>query len=91
MLYLDSHDREHRCTVITSEFGRLKGLRIVRGREDECEEHYRQLGKLPRSGVHFSSLHGLSNAMSPQDRVTCVSIGSARDQQTQFRNLTTLL
>ena len=55
MLYFDSHDREHRCTVITSEFGHLKGLRIVRGREDECEEHYRQLGKLPRTGDRLSS------------------------------------
>lgn len=55
VLYYDGHDREHRCTVITSEFGRMKGLRIVCGREDECEEHYRQLGKLPPAGVHLSS------------------------------------
>jgi DNA polymerase (family X) len=59
VLYYDGHDREHRCTVITSEFGRLKGLRIVRGREDECEEHYRQLGILPHVGFHLSS-HSLT-------------------------------
>jgi DNA polymerase (family 10) len=55
VLYYDGRDREHRCTVITSEFGRLEGLRIVRGRENECEEHYRQLGKIPPAGVHLSS------------------------------------
>lgn len=38
VLYYDGHDGERQCTVITSEFGRLKGLRIVRGREAECEE-----------------------------------------------------
>ena len=54
-LYFDGHDREHRCTVITSEFGRLKGLRIVLGREAECEDHYRQLGKLSPSGIHVLS------------------------------------
>jgi putative hydrolase len=47
VLYHDGRDGEHQCTVITSEFGRLKGLRIVRGREDECEAHYRQRGRLP--------------------------------------------
>lgn len=40
VLYYDGRNGEGRCTVITSEFGRLKGLRIVRGREDECGEHY---------------------------------------------------
>ena len=30
VLYYDGHDGEQQCTVITSEFGRLKGLRIVR-------------------------------------------------------------
>lgn len=46
VLYHDGRDGERQCTVITSEFGRLKGLRIVRGREDECEAHYRKLGQL---------------------------------------------
>lgn len=46
VLYYDGRDGEHQCTVITSEFGRLKGLRIVRGREDECEAHHRKLGHL---------------------------------------------
>ena len=47
VLFHDGTQAEQRCTIITSEFGRLKGLRIVRGREDECEEHYRQRGHLP--------------------------------------------
>jgi putative hydrolase len=40
LLYYDGADGEHQTTVITSEFGGLKGQRIVRGRERECEEHY---------------------------------------------------
>lgn len=52
VVYYDGDDREHRSTVVTSGFGRLKGLRIVRGREAECEEYYRKLGKLPPVGVH---------------------------------------
>jgi hypothetical protein len=46
VVYYDGQQGERQCTVITSEFGRLKGLRIVRGREDECETHYRKLGQL---------------------------------------------
>jgi putative hydrolase len=45
LLYYDGADGEHQCTVITSEFGGLKGQRIVRGREHECEEHYQGLGQ----------------------------------------------
>jgi hypothetical protein len=47
LLYWDGGQGETRCTVITSEFGRLKGQRIVRGREDECEQYYRACGQLP--------------------------------------------
>jgi DNA polymerase (family 10) len=47
VLFHSGDQGEQRSTVITSEFGRLKGLRIVRGRELECEEHYRQQGRLP--------------------------------------------
>jgi hypothetical protein len=55
VLYYDGHDGERQCTVITSEFGRLKELRIVRGREDECESHYRKLGRLRGRQLHFPS------------------------------------
>jgi DNA polymerase (family X) len=41
VLYWDGDQRERQCTVVTAQFGRLKGLRVVRGRETECEEYYR--------------------------------------------------
>ena len=47
VLFHDGDQGEQRWTIITSEFGRLKGRRIVRGREVECEEHYRRQGQLP--------------------------------------------
>ena len=40
VLFCDSGDTESRFTVITSEFGRLQGQRIVAGREAECEKYY---------------------------------------------------
>lgn len=40
VLYYDGSHGEHQSTVITSTFGRLKGKRIVRGRESECEAFY---------------------------------------------------
>ena len=42
VIYYDGHDGEGQCTVITSERGPLIGERIVRGRESECLEYYRQ-------------------------------------------------
>lgn len=32
--------REHQCTVVTETRGELKGLRVVRGREAECQAYY---------------------------------------------------
>jgi ribosomal protein S13 len=40
VLYFDGCGTERQCTVITAERGRLRGRRIVRGREDECLRHY---------------------------------------------------
>lgn len=43
VIYLENHHQrgQHgRWTVITSRFGKLKGKRIVRGREDECVAFY---------------------------------------------------
>ena len=40
VLYSDGEGEEWQCTVITSEWGPLKGRRIVRGREGECIRHY---------------------------------------------------
>jgi hypothetical protein len=47
VLYYDGPGGEQQNTVITSEFGRLTGRRIVRGREPECEEFYRGRGEVP--------------------------------------------
>jgi DNA polymerase (family 10) len=43
VLFCDNGDTEHRFTVITSEFGRLRGRRIIAGREAECEKYYRRV------------------------------------------------
>jgi DNA polymerase (family X) len=43
VLFCDNGEREHRFTVITSEFGRLQGQRIVAGREAECEKYYARI------------------------------------------------
>ena len=40
VIYRDDPDAHGRWTVITSQFGKLRGWRIVRGREDECAEYY---------------------------------------------------
>jgi hypothetical protein len=42
VLYYDGRDGEQQCTVITSQRGSLAGKRIVRGRESECLEYYKQ-------------------------------------------------
>jgi DNA polymerase (family X) len=47
VLFHDGDQGEQRSTIITSEFGPLQGRRIVRGREAECEEQYRQQRWLP--------------------------------------------
>lgn len=47
VLYSEGAQGEQQFTVITSEFGPLRGLRIVRGREPECEAYYRKTGALP--------------------------------------------
>ena len=40
ILYYDGRGGERQATVITSQFGALKGKRIVRGREEECSRYY---------------------------------------------------
>ena len=44
VLFCDAGDSERRFTVITSEFGRLQGRRIIAGREAECEKYYARAG-----------------------------------------------
>jgi hypothetical protein len=54
VLYYDSRDGERQCTVITSQRGPLTGKRIVRGREVECLEYYRDTegASVPAAGEH---------------------------------------
>jgi hypothetical protein len=42
VIYRDDETDHGQWTVITSQFGKLKGKRLVRGREEECEEYYRE-------------------------------------------------
>jgi len=44
ILYFDEGDGERQHTVITAHREPMKGRRIVRGREPECETHYRATG-----------------------------------------------
>lgn len=47
VIYRDDADAHGRWTVITSSFGKLKGNRIIRGREDECLAHFRPNDDVP--------------------------------------------
>lgn len=38
--YYDHHHHEYQCTVVTEFRGPLRGKRVVRGREQECRDHY---------------------------------------------------
>ncbi|MDX2008405.1 MAG: helix-hairpin-helix domain-containing protein [Meiothermus sp.] len=60
VIYCDDGSGEQAYTVITAQYGKLKGQRIVRGREAECEQHY-------ASGAQPQQLHQppALNAESP--------------------------
>jgi hypothetical protein len=47
VLYDDGAGADHRHTVVTARLGPLKGRRVVRGREQECWDHF----GLPRGGI----------------------------------------
>jgi len=49
VLYRDGGNGERAYTVVTATQGRLKGLRVVRGREPECQQYYQTLGILPKA------------------------------------------
>jgi DNA polymerase (family X) len=48
VLFEDDGFRERQATVVTESRGPLAGSRVVRGRERECEEYYREV-EVPRS------------------------------------------
>ena len=45
VIYRDDDADHGQWTVITSKFGKLKGKRIVRGRETECSEYYEHMAE----------------------------------------------
>jgi hypothetical protein len=49
VIYRDDHDGRGQWTVVTSRIGRLRGRRIVRGREEECRRHYEAAGDSRRA------------------------------------------
>lgn len=51
VLYCDDGPREHQWTVITAEFGPLRGTRIVRGREQECRALMDRERRFPVAGA----------------------------------------
>lgn len=55
VLYFDGDDGEAQATVITAEFGPLRGLRIARGREAECSAYYHRLDSEPRPAASPSA------------------------------------
>lgn len=40
VIYRDDHKGDGQWTVVTCRLGKLRGLRLVRGREAECQKHY---------------------------------------------------
>lgn len=49
VLYFDGPEGERQSTVITADYGALKGRRIVRGQEDACAAHYAKAEAQPGS------------------------------------------
>jgi Holliday junction resolvasome RuvABC DNA-binding subunit len=46
VIYYEQNGQEDQATIVTSNQGKLKGERIVRGRESECERYYERKEKL---------------------------------------------
>jgi hypothetical protein len=69
VIYRDDPQADGRWTVITSQFGKLRGLRIVRGREDECTSWYAgqsaDHGRQPPSSRHEDTSAGGANQKKP--------------------------
>ncbi|MBY0547250.1 MAG: hypothetical protein K2W95_08140 [Candidatus Obscuribacterales bacterium] len=47
IIYRDDHQGDGQWTVITAHLGENVGRRIVRGREPECRDYYKQLSETP--------------------------------------------
>ncbi|MBN2365133.1 MAG: DNA-binding protein [Calditrichaeota bacterium] len=42
VIYYEKDGEEDQCTVVTAGRGSLKGKRVIRGREEECEKYYKK-------------------------------------------------
>lgn len=49
LYYARTGEPEEQVTVVTENQGRLKGRRVVRGREQECQRYYREQERLGRA------------------------------------------
>jgi hypothetical protein len=45
VIYYKQGGRRYQNTVVTADRGKLRGKRVVRGREEETREHYAQAGE----------------------------------------------
>jgi len=44
VIYYEKDDEESQCTVVTATQGSLKGKRVIRGREKQCRQYYKNTG-----------------------------------------------
>jgi len=56
VLYWDGADRDHHATVVTQRLGPLRGRRVVRGREAECQAHYGVVDEPDETVLRFDSI-----------------------------------
>ncbi|MGB7347239.1 MAG: helix-hairpin-helix domain-containing protein [Pirellulaceae bacterium] len=68
VVYRDDANSHGRWTIITSQFGKLHGCRIVRGREDECETYYQQQSRFHEPAAsHPVASHPVASHPAPTE------------------------
>jgi hypothetical protein len=70
VMYFERDGQEEQCTVVTEFRGELTGRRVIRGREDECAEHYRrqQVTREVVDWAHRQAEHLASDSASTPSR-----------------------
>ncbi|QDT02104.1 hypothetical protein K227x_04750 [Rubripirellula lacrimiformis] len=68
VVYRDDANAHGRWTIITSKFGKLKGLRIVRGREDDCQDYYRRHNAYHQPQARHAPYSELTPAWNEDER-----------------------
>jgi hypothetical protein len=51
ILYYDGRNGERQCTIVTAHHDPMRGMRLVRGREEECAVHYAVRGTPTQIGT----------------------------------------